>query len=135
MVRGDGRLIAGAFRAGGILCVPAVAIAWTVRGRAGAFAVLVALGIVVANIAVSGLVLLIAARRTPSNYPFIAMPSYALRMAAVFGAMGAAYTSRAIDATTFTVTFAVGVVGILAYECFLWARTPWLALEFSKEQP
>jgi hypothetical protein len=135
MVRGEGRLILGAFRAGGILLVPAAAVAWAVRGSAGALAVVVALGIVVANIAVSGLVLLVAARRAPSNYPFIAMPSYALRMAAVFGAMGAVYTSHAIDAPTFTVTFALGVIAILSYECFLWARTPWLALEFSKELP
>ena len=132
-MRGEGRLILGAFRAGGVALVPGTAVAWAVRGRAGALAVLLALGIVVGNIAVSGLVLMIAARRAPSSYPMIAMPSYALRMAVVFAAMGVAYTSRVIDAPTFTVTFALGLIGILAYECFLWARTPWLALEFGKE--
>jgi len=134
-VRGESRLIIGAFRAGGIALVPAVGIAWAVRGGSGALAALVALGIVVANIAVSGLVLLAAAKRSPENFPMIAMPSYALRMVAVFAAMAAAHTTSAIDAPTFTITFAAGVVVILAYECFLWARTPWLALEFGKELP
>jgi len=132
-VRGQGRLITGACRAGAIALLPATALAWVVRGSAGALAVVVALGIVVANIVVSGLVLLVAARRAPGNYPFIAMPSYALRMLAVFAAMAAVHTTRAIDAPTFAVAFALGVVGILAYECVLWARTPWLALEFGKE--
>ncbi len=133
-MRGDGRLILGAFRAGGIAVVPAAGIAWAVRGTGGAVAALIALALVVANIAVSGLVLLIAARRAPENYPMIALPSYALRMAGVFAVMGAVYTSSSIDQPTFTVTFALGVIGLLAYECFLWARTPWLALEFSKER-
>ena len=134
-MRGDGRLILGAFRAGVVLLVPAAAIAWAVRGGGGALAVLVALAIVVANLVVSGLVLLIAARRAPENYPMIAMPSYALRMVGVFAAMAAVHATKAIDSQTFTVAFAVGVVWILAYECFLWARTPWLALEFGKELP
>jgi len=134
-VRGDGRLITGALRAGIVLCVPATIVAWAVRGRAGALAVVVALAIVVANLAVSALVLLIAARRAPSNYPFIAMPSYAFRMFAVFAAMAAAHSTRAIDPVTFAVAFAGGVAIILAYECVLWARTPWLALEFGKELP
>lgn len=132
-MRGEGRLILGAFRAGAVALVPAAGVAWAVRGGAGALAVLVALAIVVANIAASGLVLLVAARRAPNNYPMIAMPSYALRMAGVFIAMGAVFATHAIDHSTFIVTFALGVIGILAYECFLWARTPWLALEFGKE--
>jgi hypothetical protein len=132
---GENRLIVGALRAGAVALVPAVGIAWAVRGGAGALAAMVALAIVVANISVSGLVLLVAARRAPSNYPMIAMPSYALRMVLVFAAMAASHTTDAIDPGTFTITFALGVVVILAYECFLWARTPWLALEFGKERP
>lgn len=133
-MRGEGRLILGACRAGGVAVVPVAGLAWAVRGSDGALAAVIALALVVANIVVSGLALLIAARRSPENFPLIAMPSYALRMAGVFGAMGAVYASGSIDAPTFTVTFAIGLIGILAYECFLWARTPWLALEFGKEQ-
>lgn len=132
-MRGESRLVGGAIRAGGIALVPAAGIAWMLRGRSGALAVVVALAIVVANIAVSGLVLMIASRRAPENYPLIAMPSYALRMFGVFAAMAAVHSTSTIDGPTFTVTFAAGVIGILAYECFLWARTPWLALDFGKE--
>ena len=133
-MRGEGRLIVGAFRAGGVAAVPATIVAWAVRGTDGALAALIALGLVVANIAVSGLVLLIAARRSPENYPMIALPSYALRMAGVFAVMGAVYTGDFADEPTFTLTFALGVIAILTYECVLWARTPWLALEFGKER-
>ena len=133
-MRGEGRLISGALRAGAVALVPAVPLAWIFRGTAGALAALIALTLVVANIAVSGLALLIAARRAPENYPIIALPSYAFRMAGVFSVMGAVYASGSIDQPTFTVTFALGVVGILVYECVLWARTPWLALEFGKER-
>jgi hypothetical protein len=134
-VRGEGRLILGACRAGGIAAVPAVVIAFALRGTPGALAAVAALGIVVANLVVSGAVLFVTARRLPDSYPMIAMPSYALRMAGVFAAMGAAYSTDAIDPTTFSITFAAGLIGILAYECVLWARTPWLALEFAKERP
>ena len=132
-MRGESRLIVGAFRAGGIALLPAAAVAWMVRGGPGVLAVVVALALVVGNIAASGIVLGLAARRSPSNFPMIAMPSYALRMVAVFAAMAAVHATNAIDGPTFTVTFACGLVAILAYECFLWARTPWLALEFGKE--
>jgi hypothetical protein len=56
-------------------------------------------------------------------------------MVGVFAAMGAAFSTDAIDPVTFSITFAAGLTGILAYECVLWARTPWLALEFAKERP
>lgn len=134
-MRGEGRLILGACRAGGIAVVPAAVIAYVVRGTPGALAAVVALGIVVGNLVVSGAVLFITARRLPDSYPMIAMPSYGLRMVAVFAAMGAAYSTDAIDPVTFSIVFAAGLAGILAYECVLFARTPWLALEFAKERP
>ncbi len=134
-MRGEGRLILGACRAGGVAVVPTAAIAFALRGAAGALGVVAALGLVVANLVVSGIVLFVAARRSPDNYPMIAMPSYALRMIGVFTAMAAVHATSAIDPTVFAVTFAVGLTGILAYECVLWSRTPWLALEFAKERP
>jgi hypothetical protein len=133
-VRGEGRLISGALRAGAIALVPSIGLAWIVRGTPGALAAMIALSLVVANIAVSGLALLVAARLAPENYPMIALPSYAVRMAGVFAVLGAVYASSSIDQPTFTITFAVGLIGILVYECVLWARTPWLALEFGKER-
>jgi hypothetical protein len=125
-VRGQGRLIWGAVRAGAIALPPAALTAWALRGPEGVAAVAAALGLVVANIVASALVLTIAARRAPESYPAVALPSYALRMAAVFVAMGYILSLPGIGA---------GLVWILAYECVVWARTPWLAIEFGKEHP
>lgn len=134
-MRGETRLIQGALRAGGVAVVPATAIAFLVRGTEGALAVVLALAIVVGNLVVFGLIMLFAARVFPDSAPAFAIPSYAFRMIGVFTAMAAVRSTNAIDQTTFFVAFAVGLAGILAYECFIWARTPWLALDFVKERP
>jgi hypothetical protein len=134
-VKAEGRLVWGALRAGAFLLIPGSAVAFAFRGTEGALAVVAALGIVVANLAISGAALMIASRRSPLGFPAVALPSYAVRMLAAFGAMGAIYTSPRIDEATFTVAFAVGLTVILFYECVLWARTPWLAIEFGKELP
>lgn len=133
-MKAEGRLVWGALRAGALLLVPGTAIAFTFRGVEGALGVSAALAIVVANLAVSGLALTFAARLSPLGFPAVALPSYAVRMMAVFGAMGAAYASPRIDDASFTIAFAAGLTVILFYECLLWARTPWLAIEFGKER-
>lgn len=134
-MRGESRLISGALRAGGVAVVPATAIAFLVRGTEGALAVIAALAIVVGNLVAFGLIMMLAARVFPDAAPAFAIPSYAFRMIGVFLAMAAVHSTSAIDPPTFFVTFAVGLAGILAYECVIWARTPWLALDFVKEQP
>lgn len=134
-MRGESRLITGALRAGGVAVVPATAVGFILRGTQGALAVVVALGIVVGNLVLFGLIMMFAARVFPDAAPAFAIPSYAFRMIGVFTAMAAVRSTTAIDQTTFFVAFAVGLAGILAYECFIWARTPWLALDFVKEQP
>ncbi len=133
-MKAEGRLVWGALRAGALLLVPGAVIAFAIRGTEGALAVVAALAIVVGNLAIAGLALMIAAKRSPMGFPAVALPSYAVRMMAVFGAMGAAYASPRIDEAAFTVAFAVGLTVILFYECLLWARTPWLAIEFGKER-
>lgn len=134
MLKADGRLVRAALRAGGVSIVPVAGIAWLVRGLSGAAAAALALGLVVANVAVAGAVLDLAARRWPQSYPAVAMPSYAVRMAGLFAAIGAIKASG-VDPVVFAVAFAAAVVGVLAYECVLWARTPWLALTLSEEKP
>jgi hypothetical protein len=134
-VKAEGRLVWGALRAGALLLVPGAAVAFAVRGLEGALAVVAALAIVVGNLAASGFALMLASRREPvGGLSVVALPSYAIRMVAVFVAMGAVYSSSRIDHMTFTIAFSAGLVGILIYECMLWARTPWLAIEFGKER-
>ena len=134
-MKAEGRLVWGALRAGALALVPGCGIAWALRGPEGAAAVAAALAIVAGNFVLSGIALGFASRRVPTVFPMIALPSYAFRMAGVFTAMSAAYASRAIDDATFTVAFMGGLIWILVYECVLWARTPWLAIEFGKELP
>ena len=135
-MKAEGRLVWGALRAGASLVVPGSAIGYLARGVEGAVAVAAALAIVVGNLAASGLVLMLASKGSAvGGLAVTALPSYAIRMVAVFAAMGAAYASSHIDEMTFTISFAAGLVAILVYECLLWARTPWLALEFGKERP
>ncbi|MGH2784997.1 MAG: hypothetical protein ACRDJ1_07030 [Actinomycetota bacterium] len=134
-MKAEGRLVWGAVRAGASLVVPGSVAAFAVRGTDGALAVIAALAIVVGNFAISGLALMIASRRSPvGGLSIVALPSYAIRMVGVFVAMGAAYASPRIDEMTFTIAFTAGIAGILIYECLLWARTPWLAIEFGKER-
>ena len=133
-MKAEGRLVWGALRAGALLLIPGTIVGFALRGSGGAFAVAAALAIVVGNLAASGFALMLTAKRPVGGLSAVALPSYAIRMVAVFVAMGAAYSNRHIDHPTFTVAFTAGVVAILVYECLLWARTPWLAIEFGKER-
>ncbi len=124
-------MVRGGLRAG-MLATPVVAgIAFAVRGSEGALAAVAAVGIVLANFAVSGFVLEWAARGGRFYYPAMAMPSYAIRMAGVLAALAALRGVDSIDHPTFAVTFGLGVAALLAYECRLYTKTPWLALAFS----
>lgn len=134
-MKAEGRLVWGALRAGALLLVPGSAAAFAVRGLEGALAVVAALAIVVGNLALSGLALMLASRGSPvGGLSIVGLPSYAIRMVGVFVAMGAAYSSPRIDEMTFTIAFSAGLILILVYECMVWARTPWLAIEFGKER-
>lgn len=127
-------MVRAAIRAGAASLVPTTGVALLVRGPSGAAAAALALSLVVANFALSGAALDAAARRWPLTFPAVAMPSYALRMAGLFAAMSAIKSSP-VDPLVFAIVFAAAVVGLLAYECVVWARTPWLALTLSEEQP
>lgn len=129
---GEGLLVWGALRAGGIVLVPASALAWVLRGPSGALAAASALALVLANLAVAGAVLVLAARRSPTLFPAVAIPSYVFRMAGMFAAMSALLDRPLIDPSSFAVTFGAGVAGLLAYEWMIWARTPWIALSLKE---
>lgn len=123
--------------AGAAAAPPVVLVALAVRGGTGGLAALAALGLVLANFAVSGATLAYAAKRNQTLFPAVAMPSYAFRMLGVLMAMKTFREIDAIDVPTFAVTFGTGVVALLAYECWIYTKTPWLALTFSptKETP
>ena len=128
---GEGSMVRGGLLAGA-LALPVVAgIATLIRGAPGGLAAVAAVALVLANFAVAGYVLAYAARRSKTMFPAVAMPSYALRMFGVLMAMKYLHDVAAIDRPTFAITFGLGVVALLAYECRLYVKTPWLALTFS----
>ncbi len=127
---GEGRMVRNGVLAG-IAAVPVAALAaFATRGPDGAAGAAIALGLVLANFAVSG-ALLVWTKRNPILFPTLGLPSYAFRMLGVLMAMKALKETTFIDHPTFAVTFGAGVVALLAYECLLYARTPWLALSFT----
>jgi hypothetical protein len=132
-VRGETRLIWGAVRAGVSLAPPGALLGWGLRGPRGAVAVAAALALIVTNLVISGLALVLASRIWPLNFPAVALPSFAIRMAGVFAGMAMVHGSGLADPMVFTTAFAAGLVLVLVYELRLWARTPWLALEYTKE--
>ncbi|MBI4728975.1 MAG: hypothetical protein HY775_05670 [Acidobacteria bacterium] len=126
-------MVRAAIRAGAASLVPVTGVALLVRGASGAAAAALALALVVANFALSGAALDAAARRWPLSFPAVALPSYAFRMAGLFVAMSLVKSSPA-DPIVFAIVFCAAVAGLVAYECVVWARTPWLALTLSEEK-
>jgi hypothetical protein len=128
---GEGRMVRGGLLAGALALPIMAGLATALRGSHGGLAAITALALVLANFAVAGYTLVFAARRSKTMFPAVALPSYAFRMLGVLMAMKYLHDVPAIDRPTFAITFGVGVAALLAYECWLYAKTPWLALTFS----
>jgi hypothetical protein len=125
----------GALLAGAALAGPGAVVAWWLRGPRGSLAVVAAVGLVVGNMAASWAVLHLARRRFPAGFPAVALPSYVVRMALVFLAMAALHGAPVVDRVVFSVAFPSALLAVLAVECALWARAPWLAIELGGEAP
>ena len=133
------RMVRAGMIAGAATVPVAAGIAFAVRGSAGALAATFAIGLVLANFAISGAALAWAAKKNKVFFPGIAMPSYAVRMIGLFFAINALRATSAIDHPTFALTFGLSVCALLAFEMRIYSKTPWLALAFSpsptKETP
>jgi len=125
--------VVAAAQAAAVLSIPATAIAWGVRGPSGAIAASAAIAIVAINLVLAASLLVVASKRSPSFYPNVAMPSYALRMAGVFASMSILRHQSFVDWPTFTIVFTLGVAILLAYEGYIWSKTPWLATVFWRQ--
>jgi hypothetical protein len=123
-------MVTGALLSGGAALPVVTGIAYVVRGGDGAAAAAIALAIVLANFALSGVISVLAGRRQPILSAFVGLPSYAIRMPLVLTTLVALDDRAFIDEPTFAAVFGAGVAGILAYEWSAWKRTPWLALTF-----
>jgi 4-hydroxybenzoate polyprenyltransferase len=58
----------------------------------------------------------------------ISLPSFALRMIAIFTAMAFLKNRSFIDQPTFALVFGLAVTAVIVLEARGWKRTPWLAL-------
>lgn len=125
----------GALRLGALAVPAAAAIGGWLRGAEGAAGAAIGVAIVVANFAVAAAVSALAGRRTAYAAAFVGLPSYAIRMLVILGTMAALQGRAFLDRSAFAVGFGAAVAAVLAYECVLWARTPWAGLAFGKEQP
>jgi hypothetical protein len=128
---GEARMIRGGMIAGLAVTPLVCGAAFLVRGSTGALGALIAVGLLLGNFAVAGVILILAARRSSIMFPAVAMPSYVLRILGLLVAANVLRHTSVIDHPTFAVTFGMGIVALLAYECRLYAKTPWLALTFS----
>lgn len=134
---GEMRLVRGALRWGALVAVPVAGISWLVRGSEGAYAALIALGIVLANALAAAGASALAAKVSRTAPMMISIPSFAVRMGAIFAGLAILKQVSFIDHPTFALTFGLGVFAIIALESMNWKRTPWVALTFNpvKEQP
>jgi len=128
---GEARMIRGGMLAGLAVTPVVCALAFLARGSSGALGSLIAVALLLGNFAVAGAILILAARRSAIMFPVVAMPSYLIRILGLLVAANVLRHTSVIDHPTFAVTFGIGIVALLAYECRLYARTPWLALTFS----
>lgn len=131
---GEVRLVRGALRCGAIALVPVSGIAFLARGGGGAIAAAIALGIVLANAGLAAGISAAAAKIGPTGPAMVAMPSFMLRMAAVFASLTALRHRSFVDAPTFALIFGFGVLAVIVIEAVQWKRTPWIALTYQESR-
>jgi hypothetical protein len=124
----EGRMLRPAVIWSLVAAVPAVGIAFAVRGDHGAASAAIAIGIVLANAVVAALVSSAAGRMHALAAGFVSLPSFALRMVAILVALAALKNASFIDKPTFALTFGAAVTAVLVLEARGYVRTPWLAL-------
>lgn len=132
---GEARMARGALRLGALALPVAAGIGYAARGRAGAIGAGLGVAIAVANFAVAGAIAAIAGRRSALAAAMVGLPSYTVRMAAVLALLAGLQGREFLDVTAFAVAFGAGIVAVLAYECALWAKTPWVGMTFVEEKP
>jgi hypothetical protein len=115
-----------------VAAAPITGIAFLVRGGHGAISALIALGIVLANAAISAGLSAAAGRVSFALAGIVSFPSFLLRLAGIAAAFTLLGRYSMIDRTTLAVTFGIGLVAVLALEARAWRRIPWLTLTFKE---
>lgn len=112
--------------------VPAVGVAYLVRGRNGAISLLIATALVIANAVAAAGLSMWAGRLHGLASGFVALPSFAFRMAGILAVLIALKGASFIDKPTFAISFAVTLTIVMFLEAKSFKNTPWLVRAFSK---
>jgi hypothetical protein len=104
------------------------ALAFVLRGADGATSVAIGAGLVLGNTLIAAGLAWGAGRLNKWAGALVALPSFALRMALLFGALQALKGRPFIDEPSFVAAFALAVTATLVLEARTWKRTPWVAL-------
>jgi hypothetical protein len=115
---------------GGASALPAAAVAYLIRGRTGAYSALIAVGIVLLNALLAGVVSEFAGRVHGLASGFIALPSFFVRMGAILASLTALKGASFIDKPTFALSFGAAITVVLGLEARSFKRTPWLVKTF-----
>jgi ATP synthase protein I len=134
-VSGESRVAGNALLWGALAAVPGVGLAAALRGGDGAISAAVGIALVLANVALSAIFSVAAGKLTAAGPALVAMPSFTVRMAAIFFGLAALRNRSFIDEPVLAVTFVAALTLVLWREALTFKRTPWLALTFGpKEQ-
>ena len=127
LVRGIGpwSLVAG---------VAATGISFAVRGAEGAASAAIALALVLANALAAAAISAASSKLSPTAPAMISLPSFTLRMGALFAVLSVLKGVTFIDQPTFALTFGLAVTAVVVLEARNWKRTPWLALTLDGAQ-
>jgi len=129
-VSGETRIVRGALVWGAAIAVPAVGLAYLLRGSNGAVSVGIASGLVLTNAAAAAGLSALAGRISTIAAAMISLPSFAVRMLLIFLALVWLEGQPGIDRPAFALTFSIGVMLVILLEARGWKRTPWLATTF-----
>ena len=115
-------MVRRAIAAGGLAAPVAFATGFAVAGWAGSWSAVLGIALVIANFAAHGLSLAWAATVSIPVLQAVALGGFALRMAAVVGALVVVDRTGVLSTTVFGITAVVGTLGLLALEARLVLR-------------
>lgn len=125
---GEMLLVRRALVWGGIAACAGAALAFAIRGVDGAASVAIGAGLVLGNTFIAAGLAWAAGRMSKWAGALVALPSFALRMGLLFGALQALKGRSFIDEPSFVAAFALAITATIVLEARTWKRTPWIAL-------
>lgn len=128
---GEAQIARAALVWSAVLALPSIGVAYLAYGAKASTSVALAFGIILGNLAVSGLFAAVAARIGGMAPIAMSLPSLAIRLLMSAGILAAVKGQPFIDEPVFVASFCLALTVVLALQSRAWKRTPWLFLAFS----